>query len=126
MSVTEKNAMFISASYDIQKMNLNRFTENSYPLSCHFVKRAFGHQFGELYFFNPKAEEFKRWTAKFLDHGLFEFWRRVNSHHATLNLYKQSFENRLKRYNSSSIEALDISNLLEMSISSYFTSLFQH
>jgi hypothetical protein len=30
------------------------------------VKRPFAHEFWELYFFNPKAEEFKWWTAIFL------------------------------------------------------------
>jgi hypothetical protein len=72
-SVTSKNAYSINAPYYEQLYALNVITQINYPLSCHFVKRLFAHEFRELYFLNPKAEEFKGWTAKFLDQGLFDF-----------------------------------------------------
>jgi hypothetical protein len=111
-SVTAKNAWMLSAPYYIQLHSLNLISVNNYPLSCHFVKRPFAHEFKEFYFFNLKAEEFKWWTAKFLDHGLFEFWKRLHSHMLTLDLHKFSLSNRSKRSNSSSVEALDVQNFI--------------
>jgi hypothetical protein len=78
-SATSKNAWIVNAPYHIQVYNLSLITQRNYPLSCHFVRSPFAHQFRELYFFNPKAEEFKWWTTKFLDHGLFVFWKRLES-----------------------------------------------
>jgi hypothetical protein len=79
-SVTHKNALIIHASDYLQLYYLNLFNDRNHPLSCHFVKRPLAHTFREFYFLNPKAEEFKWWTAKFFDHGLFEFWKRLEYH----------------------------------------------
>jgi hypothetical protein len=107
-SVTDKNAWIIIAPDYLQVYYLNRFNNRNYPLASHFVKRPFASKFNEFYFFNSKAEEFKWWTAKFLDHGLFEFWKRLWSHMLTLKQNKFSLENRSKRFNSSSIEPPDV------------------
>jgi hypothetical protein len=72
-NVIEKNAVFLSAPYYIQVFNLQMTTEMIYPISCHFFIRPFATHFQDFYFFDPKAEEFKWWTGKSLDHGLFEF-----------------------------------------------------
>jgi hypothetical protein len=106
-SVTSKNAYIINAPYYIQVHNLNLITQINYPLSCHFVKRPFAHQFREFYFLNPKSEEFKGWTTKFLDHGLFEFWKRLHGHMTTLHQRNGSLE-----MHSSSNEVLDIANFI--------------
>jgi hypothetical protein len=111
-SGTAKNALMISAPYYLQGHHLNLITESNHGLSCHFVKRPFARAFWEFYFVNPKAEEFKRWTAKFLDHGLVEFWKRLHSHQLSLQQRTRSLKNRSKRYNSSSTEALDIKNFI--------------
>jgi hypothetical protein len=111
-SGTVKNALMISGPYHLQVFYLNIFQERNHPLSCHFVKRPFANAFWEFYFVNPKAEEFKRWTAKFLDHGLVEFWRRLESHQVRLQQRKRSLKNHSKRYNSSSTETLDINNFI--------------
>jgi ABC-type phosphate transport system permease subunit len=47
-----------------------------------------------------------------LDHGLFEFWKRLHSHMLTLELHKFSLESRSKRSNSSSAEAPDVQNFI--------------
>jgi hypothetical protein len=111
-SVKSKNAWIISAPYHTQEYYLNVVTDRNFPLFCHFVKRPFAHTFHEFYFFNPKTEEFKWWTAKFLDHGLFEFWKRLDSHILTLDEHKFSLENLSKRSNSSSVEVIDIQNFI--------------
>jgi hypothetical protein len=110
--VTSKNAWIVSMAYHFQVYNLNLLTQKNYPLSCHFVKRPLAHEFSEFYFFNPKAEEFKWWTAKFLDHGLFVFWKRLESHMVTLYQQRVSLEDRPKRSNSSSVGALDAQNFI--------------
>jgi hypothetical protein len=61
---------------------------------------------------NPKAEEFKLWTAKFLDHGFFEFWKRLFSHQLRLSKRKESVGIDLKRLNSSSTEGPDANNFI--------------
>jgi hypothetical protein len=110
--VTSKNAYILDAPFYVQVHNLNLISQRNYPLSCHFVRRPFAHQFREFYFFNPKAEELKWWTAKFLDHGLFEFWKRLNSRMLTLYQRKVSLDDRSKWSNSSSVEALDAQNFI--------------
>jgi hypothetical protein len=112
-SVTSKNAWIITAPYFIQVHILNVITQRNRPLSCHFVKRPFAHQFDEFYFFNPKAEEFKWWTTKFLDHGLFNFWKRLHTHMNTLEQRQISLEDRSEGSNSSSVETFDLSNFIE-------------
>jgi hypothetical protein len=111
-SVTSKNAFMISGPYYIQLYNLKLINDRNYPLSCHFVKRPLAHKFREFYFFNPKAEEFKWLTAKFLDHGLFEFWKRLDSHMLSLDQRKILSEDRSKRSNSSSVEVPDVQNFI--------------
>jgi hypothetical protein len=111
-SVTDKNAWIIIAPYHIQVYNLNLITQRNFPLACHFVKRPFASKFREFYFFNPKAQEFKWLTGKFLDHGLFEFWKRLDSQMLTLYQHKNSLENRSKRFNSSSVEPPDVQNFI--------------
>jgi hypothetical protein len=106
-SLTHKNAFIVHAPHYIQLYYLNFANDRNHPLSCHFVKRPLGHKFKEFYFMNAKSEEFKWWTTKFLDHGLFEFWKRLHSHMLTLELHKFSLESRSKRSNSSSAEAPD-------------------
>jgi hypothetical protein len=110
--VTSKNAWIISAPYFIQVYYLNLISERNHPLACHLVKRPFAYHFRELYYFNPKAEEFKWWTAKFLDHGLFEFWKRLDSHQLTLYERRRSMAIRLEMSNSSSTEALDMNDFI--------------
>jgi hypothetical protein len=111
-SATKKNALFSSAPYYIQKLILNQISEGNYPLSCHFVKRAFAAQFQDFYFFNPKAEEFTWWTAKFLDYGFFEFWKNLETQHHTIIQRKESLLNHWKRSNSSSMESFDLSSFI--------------
>jgi hypothetical protein len=111
-SVTSKNAYILDAPFYVQVHNLNLISLRNYPLSCHFVRRPFAHQFREFYFFNPKAEQLKWWTGKFLDHGLFEFWKRLNSRMLTLYQRKVSLDDRSKWSNSSSVEALDARNFI--------------
>jgi hypothetical protein len=111
-SVTSKNSWIISEPYYIEVCCLNLITERNYPLSCHFVKRPFTHEFQELYFLNPKAEGFKWWTAKFLDHDLFVFWKRLHSHMLALEQRNVSLEICSTTSNSSSIEVFDISNFM--------------
>jgi hypothetical protein len=111
-SETEKNALFSSAPYYIQKLILNQISEGNYPLSCHFVKRAFAAQFQDFYFFNPKAEEFTWWTAKFLDYGFFEFWKNLETQHLTIIQRKESLVNHWKRSDSSSTESFDLSRFI--------------
>jgi hypothetical protein len=111
-SVTSKNAWITLGSDYTQVHALNIMTQRNYPLSCHFVKRPFAHRFSELYFINPKAEDFKSWTAKFLDHGLFVFWKRLHSHSVILYQRRESLQMRSHMSNSSSAEALDISNFI--------------
>jgi hypothetical protein len=76
------------------------------------VKRPFVHEFQVLYFLNPKGEEFKWWTAKFLDHGLFEFWKRLHIQILNLEQRNVSLAVRSKTSNSSSVEVSDISNFI--------------
>jgi hypothetical protein len=111
-SFTSNDAYIMNAPYYMQVRALNLFSDRNYPLSCHFVKRPFAHQFKEFYFFNSKAEEFKWWTAKFLDHGLFVFWKRLHGHMFTLYQRRESLQIRLKTSSSSSNKDLDISNFI--------------
>jgi hypothetical protein len=111
-SVTSKNAYIVSFPYYMQVYYLSLVSGVNYPLSCHFVKRPFAHEFSEFYFFNPKAEEFKMWTEKFLGHGLFEFWKRLHGHMLSLHRHQFSLVIRSKRSNSSSVEALDVQNFI--------------
>jgi hypothetical protein len=109
--VIEKNAFLLSAPDHLQVNMLKAFLVPSYPISCHFVKQPFAPQFNNLYFINPKVEEFKWLTAKFLDHGLFEFWKRLHSHLFKLNARRREKFN--KRFNnSSSTESPDLSNFI--------------
>jgi hypothetical protein len=107
-SVTSKNAWIVSMPYYIQLYYLNLINDKNKPLSCHNVKRLFAHEFKKFFFFNPKAEKFKWWTAKFLDHGLFEFWKRLESHMLTLEQHTISQENRSKNFISSFVEPFDV------------------
>jgi hypothetical protein len=107
-SVTDKNTSIFYAPDYIQLYHFNLFNDRNYPLACHFVKRPFASKLREFYFVNPKAQEFKWLTAKFLDHGLFEFWKRLDSQMLTLYQHKISLENRSKRFNSSSVEPPDV------------------
>jgi hypothetical protein len=111
-NVSEKNALVISGSDRYQVFYLQLLKERSYPFSCHFVKRPFAHEFRELYFFNSKAEMFKGWTAKFLDHGLVDFWKHLESHSYTLIRRKLALQTRAEMSNSSSTEALDVANFM--------------
>jgi hypothetical protein len=111
-SVTSKNAWILSAPYYLQVHGLNVITQRNYPLSCHFVKRPFAHELREFYFFNPKAEEFKWWTEKFLNHGLFEFWKRLHARSRTLAQRSLSRKNSSKRSNSTSVENFDGQNFI--------------
>jgi hypothetical protein len=111
-SVTHKNAFIVHAPDYLQVYYLNMLNDGNYPLACDFVKRPLAHTFNEFYFFNSKAEEFKWWTAKFLDHGLFEFRKRLESHILTLKQHRVSLENRSKRLQSSSMEALNVQNFI--------------
>jgi hypothetical protein len=123
-SATSKNAWILNAPYHIQVYNLNLIIQRNYPLSCHFVRRSFAHQFRELYFLNPKAEEFKWWTTKFLDHGLFVFWKRLESHKLTLYQRYVLLRMRSKKSNSSSTETLDISNFIgQVHLIVFYTSI---
>jgi hypothetical protein len=112
LSVTSKNAWIISAPYYTQVYYLNLMKVRRSKLSCHFVKRPLGLEFVEYNFYNSAAEEFKWWTAKFLDHGLFEFWKRLDSHLITLRQRRLSALDRSKRSNSSSVESLDVQNFV--------------
>jgi hypothetical protein len=107
----ERNSLLISGSYQLQVYFLNIITLRNYPNSCHFVKRPFASHFQDFYFLNPKAEGFKSWTAKFLDHGFFEFWKRSESYQFALDERKESAKIRSKRYNSSS-EGFDFRNFI--------------
>jgi hypothetical protein len=110
-NLTEKNAYLVSASYHRQVHILNIFNTVSYPISCHFVKQPFAPKFVNLYFFNPKAEEFKWLTAKFLDHGLFQFWTGWETQQ--LRLFHRRMEKHYKMSKkSSSTEVLDIQNFI--------------
>jgi hypothetical protein len=111
-SVTSKNAHIINAPNYLQVYHLQRLIDRNYPLSCHFVKRPLSHQFREFFFLNPKAEELKWLTAEFLDHGLFEFWKRLQSHMQTLDRRRMSVLNRSKMSNASSTEVLDVQNFV--------------
>jgi hypothetical protein len=92
-SVTSKNAWIINAPYYIQVYYLNRIHDRHYPLSCHFVQRPFVHTFTEFYFFNQKAEEFKWFTEKFLDHGFLEkFVQSYDHFRATKCFIRHSFK----------------------------------
>jgi hypothetical protein len=101
---SDKIAFSLLASYRSQLLYLRDLTERNYPFSCHFVKQPFAPLFEDMYFFNPKAEDFKLLTAKFLDHGLFEFWKRLESHLISLLLSRRSIH-RLETFNSSSASA---------------------
>jgi hypothetical protein len=103
----ERNAMILSSSNEYQAYYLRLLRETGYQKSCHFVKRPFAQEFEELYFLNPKAEEFKLWTAKFLDHGLFEFWRRLYSHQLALFQHLFPLVMHSEKSYSSSTGALD-------------------
>jgi hypothetical protein len=109
-SVTSKNALLIQAPYYLQVYGLNLVNDINYPLSCHFVKRPFAHEFKEFYFYNTKAEDINCWTGKFLAHGLFVFWKR--SHIFILYQRRGSYEKRSKNLRSSSVEALDVQNFI--------------
>jgi hypothetical protein len=101
---SDKIALSFLATYRSQLSYLRDLTDRNYPFSCHFVKKPFAPLFEDMYFFNPKAEDFKLLTAKFLDHGLFEFWKRLESHLIYLLQSRRSIH-RLKRFNSSSASA---------------------
>jgi hypothetical protein len=96
----------------IQVHYLNLISDRNRLFSCHFVKLPFAHEFKEFYFINLKAEEFKWWTANVLDHGLFEFWKRLQSHMLTFDPHTFSMEGRSNRSNISSVEALDVQNII--------------
>jgi hypothetical protein len=109
--LTEKNAEITSAPYHNQVYYLNFMNTVSYPISCHFVKQPFAPKFMNIYFFNPKAEDFKWLTAKFLDHGLFQFWTGLETQQ--LSLVHRRVEKHYKMSkNSSSTEVLDIQNFI--------------
>jgi hypothetical protein len=111
-SPTERNSWILSAPYHIQVHSLNRIRDRNYPLSCHFVKLPFAHDFGEFYFFNPKAEECKWLTTKFLEHGLFEFWKVLDLHKRSLELQKISLDNGPKWSNGTTAGAQDRNNFI--------------
>jgi hypothetical protein len=110
-NMTGKNALLVSDTYHNQVHLLNTLNTVSYPISCHFVKQPFAPEFVNLYFYNPKAEEFKWLTAKFLDHGLFKFWSRWETQQRRLG--RRRLEKYLKRSkNFSSNEVVDINNFI--------------
>jgi hypothetical protein len=111
-NLTEKNALLVSAADHLQVGYLKAFIISYSHISCHFVKQAFVPQFKYLYFYNQKAEEFKWLTAKFLNHGLFDFWKGLESR--MFNVFVRTEEKRLKRSNnnSSSTETLDFNNFI--------------
>jgi hypothetical protein len=111
-SARSKNAWILSMPYYTLVEYANLIAETNYPLSCHLVKRPFAHKFVNLYFLNPKAEEFKWLTARFLDHGLFEFWKHLYGHMLTLDQRNVSLQIRSKKSKTTSTEALDISNFI--------------
>jgi hypothetical protein len=76
------------------------------------VVRPFATHFQDFYFFNQKAEEFKWRTRKFLDHGLFEFWKSLESRQLTLFQRRVSQEKRLRTSNSSSSETPNTVNFI--------------
>jgi hypothetical protein len=110
-NLTEKNAYLVTAPYHRQVNVLSKFNEESYPISCRFVKQPFAPKFINLYFYNPKAEEFKWLTAKFLDHGFFKIWKGWETQR--LSLIHRRGEKRIKSSsNSSSTEVPDINNFI--------------
>jgi hypothetical protein len=110
-SLTEKNAYLVSALYHRQIYYLNFMNTESYPISCHYVKQPFAPKFMNLYFYIPKAEEFKWLTAKFSDHGLFEIWKGWEIQQLGL-IHRRRGEQMKKLSNSSSTEVGDINNFI--------------
>jgi hypothetical protein len=109
--VTSKSAWILTAHYFVQLHTLKLIKDRNYPTSCNFVKRPSAHQFREFYFLNPK-DEFKWWTEKFLDHGLFEFWKRLHIHMLTLYERHGSFEKCSNNLSSSLVEAVNVQNFI--------------
>jgi hypothetical protein len=107
LNLKEKNAVMLTTRYQDQEHDLKLVRIFNYPTSCHFVTQPFAPKFTEFYFGNPKYEEFKWLTAKFLDHGLFEFWKGVESHLSTVG------ERRMAKYmNRTSTEGPDLANFI--------------
>jgi hypothetical protein len=113
-NVTERNALIMSAPDHIQANYLKVISVSYYPnpISCHYVKQPFPPKFNNLYFFNQKAEEFKWLTAKFLDHGLFEFWKGLESHMFNVGVRRVEKHYKKANHNSSSTETLDFSSFI--------------
>jgi hypothetical protein len=111
---SDKNAISNFGHYQSQLLFLNGLMEKNYPFLCHFVKRPFAPEFDNVYFFNCKAEEFKWWTGKFLDHGLFEFWKRLEAHTLCILELRKWLIIRFNRSNSSSPtnQSLDLNNFV--------------
>jgi hypothetical protein len=111
---SDKNAISNFGHYHSQLLFLNGLMEKNYPFLCHFVKRPFAPEFDNVYFFNSKAEEFKWWTGKFLDHGLFEFWKRLEAHTLYVLELRKWLIIRFNRSNSSSPtnQSLDLNNFV--------------
>jgi hypothetical protein len=110
----ERNALFVSAPFHIQQHTLSLYADLMYPFPCHFVKRPFASKFIWYYFFNPKAEELKQWTARFFDHGLFECWKRLQAHQIKLVQLKYSPLVRLLKSNrrSTQKQSFDLNNFI--------------
>jgi hypothetical protein len=112
-NLTERNALVMSAPDHLQANHLQVISVSYYPLSCHFVSQPFPPTFKNLYFINPKAEQFKWLTAKFLDHGLFEFWKGLESHIFNVGVRRVDKRSEAKSDNtSSSTETLDFNNFI--------------
>jgi hypothetical protein len=110
-NLTERNAYLVTAPYHEQVHVLNTYNQLSHPISCHFVKQPFAPKFKFLYFHNPKAEEFKWLTAKFLDHGLFESWKGWQAQQ--ISLIHRRGEKRMRRSsNFIATEVLGINNFI--------------
>jgi hypothetical protein len=113
-NLRERTALLLKTSDHVQANYLKAISISNYPnpISCHFVKQPFAPKLQNLYFFNPKAEEFKWLTAKFLNHGLFEFWKRLESRMFNVVIIRDEKRYERSNNNSSSTETLDFSNFI--------------
>jgi hypothetical protein len=113
----------MAGTYHLETYYSNGFTGMIHPISSSFVKRPYAHQFRELYFFNPKAQQFKLWTGAFLGSRCIL----VLETFAYRQLILIQRRNSLGNFNSNSTDGLDVNNFIgQVHLSVYYIVVFHN
>jgi hypothetical protein len=78
VSKAQKSAMLLYTRNYYQRILLGIANSAALPERCYIQKEHVGFDFLPFYFLNPEAESFHEWIAKFMDHGLVNYWNQLD------------------------------------------------